>query len=43
MAISVNNSVIRAIEDNERGSNRGYGCVYTNIGGKCIDNDKIVP
>ena len=36
-------SIIESVWDNGRVINSGYSYVYTNIGGKCIENGKIFP
>ena len=43
MAISGDTAVIGAYRDNERGYESGSVYVYTKIGGKWIENGKIVP
>ena len=42
MAISGDTDVIVSMYEDKRGSNSGYGYVYTNIGRKWINNVKIV-
>ena len=43
MAISSDNAVIGTFGDDDKYSNIRYSYVYTNIGGKWIENGKIVP
>ena len=43
MAISGDTAVIGAVYDDDNGSDRGSGYVYTKIDGKWIGNGKIVP
>ena len=43
MAISGDTAVIGAHYDDDKGVNSGSGYVYTKIGGKWIENGKIVP